>query len=87
MEPDRHKVVVAEAEAEGWVVPMQLDPAESVYVPSAVGKRSTQPDNPAISKNAPTVVRAWYEGEADLNKKGEWLCLGEMEPARRVLGR
>jgi len=42
MEQDRHKVVVvAEAEAEGWVVPMQPVPAESVYVPSAAEKRHT----------------------------------------------
>lgn len=41
MEQDRHKVVVAEAEVEGWAVPMRPVQAESAYVPSTVGKRHT----------------------------------------------
>jgi hypothetical protein len=41
MEQDRHEVVVEVVEEEGWVVPMRPALAESVYVPSAAGKRRT----------------------------------------------
>jgi len=69
MEQDRHKV--EDTEEERWPAHTRPVRAGTAYVPNAVEKRRTQPDNPAISKSVPNVAQPWFVDNTDPEEKGE----------------